>query len=82
MVVCVRFPAILREDLEGFHRYFFLCYVIVVGSGRKALKAQLVKLEMGEVSQIWELFTLCRVGVERLPLGRRNRDARGLGGAG
>lgn len=36
------------EDLEGFHRYFFLCYVIVVSGGRKALKARLIRLERGQ----------------------------------
>lgn len=48
VVFCVRFPVFLSEDLEGFHRYIFLCYVIVVSGGRKALKARLVRLERGQ----------------------------------
>lgn len=48
-VVCA-LPSFLKsEDLEGFHRYFFfLCYVIVVSGGRKALKARLVRRESGQ----------------------------------
>lgn len=44
--VCALASLLESEDLEGLHRYFFfLCYVIVVSGGRKALKAWLIRLE-------------------------------------
>lgn len=47
-VVCALPSFLESEDLEGFHRYFFFCYVIVVIGGRKALKARLFGLERGQ----------------------------------
>lgn len=46
--VCALPSDLDTEDREGSHRYFFLCYVIVVSGDREALKARLVWLERGK----------------------------------